>query len=173
MRQQALRGRYILGTQVGVTEHKHAKKHRTNTTTTTTKSNNKTTNLTSISNKQQQQQWSDNSCTASFFLYPPSGVSKATLLLLDGHTHSSSPHRFQHDPHSSTLWVSSVTILPSGVSLRGALNSGGYTRNAPNSGRPLARDRRGSTYNRDRRRGTQLYTSYHTVVRHECLGPEK
>lgn len=56
------------------------------------------------------------------------------------------PHRFQHDPHSSTLWVSSVTIFPSGVSFRGALNSGGYTRNAPNSGRDLARDRNGSTF---------------------------
>ena len=56
------------------------------------------------------------------------------------------PHRFQHDPQSSTLWVSSVTILPSGVSFRGALNSGGYTRNAPNSGRDLARDRKGSTF---------------------------
>lgn len=54
-------------------------------------------------------------------------------------------HRFQHDPHSSTLCVSSVMILPSGVSFKGALNSGGYTRNAPNSGRDFARDRSGST----------------------------
>lgn len=60
-----------------------------------------------------------------------------------------SPHRFQHDPHSSTLCVSSVMILPSGVSFRGALNSGGYTRNAPNSGRDLANERKGSTWRED------------------------
>lgn len=79
-------------------------------------------------------------------------------------THNPSPpHRFQHDPQSSTLWVSSVTILPSGVSFRGALNSGGYTRNAPNSGRDLARDRRGSTYNEREGRGytvTRQHTSW-------------
>jgi hypothetical protein len=41
--------------------------------------------------------------------------------------------------------VSSRTILPSGVSFCGALNSGGYTRKAPNSGLFLASDRSGST----------------------------
>lgn len=69
-----------------------------------------------------------------------------TLTLTILHSESKArPHRFQHDPHSSTLRVSSVTYLPSGVSFDGALNSGGYTRKAPNSGLPFAKERRGST----------------------------
>ena len=53
-------------------------------------------------------------------------------------------YRFHAEPHRSIRALSSNTMVPSGVSFAGASYSGGYTRNACNSGFPLAKDRRGS-----------------------------